>query len=213
MKKIILILLVCCVILPIFAEDVSVSFSEEIPYPAEWKNLTSDEVNLNLLNILTKISQQEGLQYISRMAGYKSKTLFEDSYCISDLEDKKSKIEDPVFNALVDTYQLFAYQKDNRFGGNTYIVNYVVTDDSVELKITNHSPMRFAGVSCVKSGCLTMTLKVTQGEDNLIIDCSAFVPDQKAKISFLFYTVDLESSFERRATALRNWFVEQLSVF
>ena len=214
MKKILVISLLLAVGFAVFAEDVSVSMTERVPYPESYKSLSSEEINLNVFNAVTKISTQKGLQYISRLAGYKPKTLFEDSYCISDPDEKKSRIPDPVFDELLSEFTLYAYQKDNRFGGNTYIVNYKLDEKSVELEIVNHTPMRFGGVSCVKEGCLTMTLKIEQDAVNeeFVITGTAFVPNQKAKISFLFYTVDLESSFNRRVEALKNWFVDQIGI-
>lgn len=213
MKKLAVIILFVCLAMSVFAEDVHVSLEEHIAYPESWSNMTNDEMKLNLLNILTRISTQKGLQYISRMAGYKPKTLFEDSYCITDLEKKKSETNDPKFDSLVDSYRLYAYQKDNRFGGNTYTIDYTVCDDAVSLKIVNHTAMRFAGVTCVKPECLTMTLSVKLSEGEFVINGDAFVPDQKAKINLLFYTVDLDSSFERRITAMKNWFIDQLKTF
>ena len=230
------------------SDGVYVSLSERVPYPEYFANLSREEKALSVLNALTAISTQKGLQYISRRAGYKPKTLFEDSYLISDLDDRKSRIEDPVFSELPSsglvkaasdvasatdvassaaviteadispfavgaepTFTLFAYQKDNRFGGNTYTVDYHI-GSSFGLVIRNHTPIRFAGVTCVESGALEMSLSVTLDDKSgeFVIDGSAFIPGQKPKISFIFYTVDLESSFSRRVTALKNWFVERM---
>ncbi len=214
MKKIISFAFILLTGFAVFAEDVSVSIEDRVPYPENYKNLTAEEINLKVFKVLTEISTQKGLQYISRMAGFKPKTLFEESYCISDLDDKKSKIDDPEITTLSDEYTLYAYQKDNRFGGNTYVVNYRTDEKSVELEIINHTPIRFAGVSCVKEEQLTMKLKVEQSAETneFIIIGSAFVPNQKPKVSFLFYTVDLENSFNRRVTALKNWFAAQIGV-
>lgn len=213
MKKVLCFLIVFLICFSLFAEDVSVSIEENVAYPQSWINLSTEERNLKLINILTKISSQKGVQYISRMAGYKPKTLLEDSYCISDLDKEKSGIDDPVFTQVPASYTLYAYQKDNRFGGNTFTVDYTVSDNGIKLTIVNHTAMKFSGITCVKPEKLTMTLEVIQNENDMTIKGHAFAPDQKAKINLLVYTVEIDSSFERRITALKNWFIDQLSVF
>ena len=213
MKKLICVLVLCLMGFALFAEDVSVSIEDKVAYPQSWTCLSKEERNLKLINILTNISSQKGVQYISRMAGYKPKTLFEDSYCISNLDKAKSRIDDPVFTQVPDSYTLYAYQKDNRFGGNTFTLDYTVTDDGIKLSIVNHTAMKFAGYTCVKPEKLTMTLEVIHNENDMTVKGYAFAPDQKAKINLLVYTVEIDSSFERRITALKNWFVDQFSVF
>ncbi len=213
MKKTICLLLLAIICFSLFAEDVSVSIEANVAYPQSWVALSTEERNLKLINILTGISTQKGVQYISRMAGYKPKTLLEESYCISNLEKPKSRIDDPVFTEVPEVFSLFAYQKDNRFGSNTFTVDYVISENSIKLSIVNHTAMKFAGYTCVKPEKLTMTLEVIQNEKDMTVKGYAFAPDQKAKINLLVYTVEIDSSFERRITALKNWFIDQLSVF
>ncbi len=213
MRKVFCLLIVCLICFSLFAEDVSVFIEGNVAYPQSWTGLSNEERNLKLINILTKISSQKGVQYISRMAGYKPKTLLEDSYCISNLDKQKSRIDDPVFTQVPYSFTLYAYQKDNRFGGNTFTLDYEISDNVIKLTIVNHTAMKFAGYTCVKPEKLTMTLEVIQNENDMTIKGYAFAPDQKAKINLLVYTVEIDSSFERRITALKNWFVDQLSVF
>ena len=180
------------------------------PYPENWKDMTDREKTLALLNIISAVSQQKGITYISRTAGYKPKTLIEDSYCISDPDNIKSRIEDPAFKELPASYIQYSYQKDNRFGGNTFVLDYNCTDSEIFLKITNHTKMKFGPVTCVEEGKLSMFIDAHLAREGVLVSCLATVYDRKPTIKVLFYTVDIEESFRRRITGLKDWFVEEL---
>ncbi len=180
------------------------------PYPENWKGMTEEEKMLALMNIITSVSRQKGITYISRTAGYKPKTLIEDSYCISDPDNSKSRIEDPVFTDLPSSFTQYSYQKDNRFGGNTFVLDYNCTDNEVFLKITNHTKMKFGPVTCVEEGKLSMYIDAHLAEEGVLVSCLATVYDRKPTIKVLFYTVNIEESFKRRITGLKDWFVEEL---
>lgn len=180
------------------------------PYPENWKDMTDGEKMLALMNIITAVSQQKGITYISRTAGYKPKTLIEDSYCISDPDNPKSRIEDPVFTELPASFTQYSYQKDNRFGGNTFVLDYNCSDSEIFLKITNRTKMKFGPVTCVEEGKLSMYIDAYPAKEGVLVSCLATVYDRKPTINVLFYTVDIEESFRRRITGLKDWFVEEL---
>lgn len=180
------------------------------PYPEGWKDKSDAEKTLAVLNIMTAVSRQKGITYISRTAGYKPKTLIEDSFCISDPDKAKSRIEDPVLSAIPAEYTIYSYQKDNRFGGNTFILDYNCTEEEIFLKITNHTDMKFGFVNCVAAGKLSMFIDAHLAEEGVLISCLATVYDREPTIKVLFYTVDIEESFRRRITGLKDWFVEEL---
>ena len=71
----------------------SVSITAFKTYNSSWNNLSENEKLLKIFNIVTAISTQKGIKYISRTSGNKEKVLMEDSYCISDLDKKKSPLQ------------------------------------------------------------------------------------------------------------------------
>lgn len=178
-----------------------------IAYPENWTKMSYEEKRLTLVNILTAISTQEGITYISRTAGYKPKTLFSESFLVSDPEDKKSVIEDPVYTEVPESISLYSYQKDNRFGGNFYSVDYTIEGEEVFLRINNITAMKFMGVKCVDENGLYLYMDVVLCDEGILICSMATVYDQKPTVSLVFYTVDLESSFTRRLNALKDWFI------
>ena len=194
------------------AEDNSftVAVSSFSPYPAGWAELDEKGKMLAVLNILTGISGQKGITYISRTAGYKEKTLIEDSYCILDLANPKTEMPDPVFSSLPGSVILYSYQKDNRFGGNTFVLDYRIQENEIFLRITNHTDMKFFGVTCVKKEKLSMYVDAFLTEEGVVISCLASVYDRKPTFTVLFYKIDVEDSFQRRITGMKDWFIKKL---
>ncbi len=180
------------------------------PYPAGWETMSDNQKAVALLNIMTAVSRQKGITYISRTAGYKPKTLIEESYCISDPGNTKSRIDDPSFSELPKSFVQYSYQKDNRFGGNTFVLDYNCTDEEIFLKITNYTDMKFGIVNCVPAGKLSMYIDAHLAKEGVLVSCLATVYDREPTIKVLFYTVDIEESFRRRITGLKDWFVEEL---
>jgi len=180
------------------------------PYPEGWKDMSDGEKAVAIFNIMTAVSRQKGITYISRTAGYKPKTLIEESFCISDPDNSKSRIDDPSFTEVPAEYTQFSYQKDNRFGGNTFILDYNCTEQEIFLKITNHTDMKYGFVNCVAAGKLSMFIDAHLAEEGVLVSCLATVYDRKPTVRVLFYTVDIEESFRRRITGLKDWFVDEL---
>ena len=189
----------------------SVCISSFIPFDEALKEMTDEQQMLKLFNIVTAMSGQKGITYISKTAGNKRKVLIEDSYCISDLDNKKSKINDPVFTYLPENYSLFTYQKDNRFSGNTFTVDYKTTSDEILMKINNHTPMKFMGITCVPKEQLSMYISVYRVDEGVVISCIAEIFDKKPTVNLLFYTVDLQDSFTRRILGIKDWFADSIS--
>ena len=179
-------------------------------YPQSWSNLSQEERMVKLLNMMTAVSKQEGAIYISRTAGNKPKVLLEKSYCISDLSKSGSRIDDPVFDSVPRSLTLYAYQKDNRFGGNTFTIEYTCTDCEILMKITNHTAMKFMGITCVPEGKLSMYIDAYCTEEGLVISGLATVYDRKPTVSLLVYTVDIAESFKRRIMGLKDKYVEKI---
>lgn len=181
-----------------------------IPYPEKWKGMDEKARQLELFNTMRKVSTQSGITYISHRAGDKEKTLFKKSYYISDPEDKKSRIPDPVMDSVPSDLISYVYQEDTSFGGNIYRHLYTNTEDELFLDVTNFTTMKFAGFTCVKPHQLSMCMSAYQTEEGIVLFSMATIKDREPNVQVLFINVDLPSSFLKRVTSLRNWFKAQL---
>ncbi|MCQ2398266.1 MAG: hypothetical protein MJ052_03075 [Sphaerochaetaceae bacterium] len=215
MKKILLVfMLFLCIAGSVFAEKIfTVEIKDSVPYTEAWNKMSLEEKRLNLFNILTSVSTQKGITYISRTAGYKPKTLFEDSYLIMNPDNKKSRIPDVKVAVVPESRILYAYQKDNRFKGNVYRLDYTSSENSVLLKTVNLTDMKFMGVVCVPKEKVEIFFEAVIEQEGFRLNAKAVIYDRDKEIKVPFYTVDLESSFTRRITALKDWFVDQVNNF
>ncbi|MBR2282458.1 MAG: hypothetical protein IJ863_07555 [Spirochaetales bacterium] len=177
-----------------------------IPYPESYSKMSEQERRVAVYNVIRSISTQKGITYISHMAGDKPTVLFEDSYLLSDPDKMDSRIPDPVASEVPSAFSCYAYQKDNRFGKNVYKVTYDIQESDFLMRITNHTKMKYMGVSCVDREGLNMYLEIIAADEGFILYTMAVVQDRKPQVKVLFITVDLPSAFMRRTTALKEWF-------
>ena len=189
----------------------SVASLSFIPYPEKYLSMTEEQRKVELYNILRSISTQKGLQYISHLAGDKPQVLFEDSYMISDPENKNSRIEDPVSDYVPESYDCYCMQKDNRFGKNVYSLKYTIKDGDFLMNINNYTAMKYMGFTCVEKGILNMYLEVIETDEGFVLYTMAVVRDQEPEVNILFISVDLTNSFMRRITALKGWFTARVN--
>lgn len=213
MKKYIVIILSLLTCFALFAGDVTCEITASLDYPQEMSELSLEEKQLVLMDILTNISTQKGITYISKTAGYEPRTLILNASVIENIRNYNSKIDDPVITELTDKLSLNIFQEDNRFGKNTFTADYELTDNGVKMTINNYSPMSYLGITCVKANALTMVLEASCNENAIDVSASATVKNQKAKIKLLVYTIDIEDSFTRRITALKEWLEGQLNSY
>lgn len=183
----------------------SVAALSFIPYPEKFQSMTEEERRVALYNIIRSVSTQKGIQYISHLEGDKPTTLFEDSYMLSNPDNTKSRIDDPVSTTVPESYSCYCYQKDNRFGKNVYSVKYTIRNTDFLMDINNYSKMKYMGFTCVDKGALNMYLEVIETEEGFVLYTMAIVKDREPEVKILFITVDLPSAFMRRITALKEW--------
>ena len=182
-----------------------------IPYPDKFKAMSDEEKRVAIYNIIRSVSTQKGIKYISHLAGEKPVVLFEDSYMISNPNNKKSRIDDPVSTEVPDSYSCYSFQKDNRFGNNIYSINYTIKDGDFLMDISNYTKMKYMGFSCVPENDLHMYLEVIEAEEGFVLYTVATVADRKPQVTILFITVDLPSAFMRRITAIKEWFTGRIN--
>lgn len=196
---------------PTGANGFAVASVSVVPYPDSWTKLNRNERLLALYNVLGRISTQKGITYISRRAGYKPKVLFDQSYYIGSPEDTKTALPDPVVSALPVSEKRWVYQNDTSFGGNTYEYSYTTDGDEIFLELTNCTPMKYHGVTCLKEKELSMYISVYLTEEGIILNSAAIVTGHKTHVKILFLDVDLSDSFKRRTEALHTWYKDQLN--
>ena len=182
-----------------------------IPYPASWKNMSADEKLLSLYNALGRVSAQKGITYISRRAGYKPKTLFTRSYYIADTEHTETALADPVASEVPASDRRYVFQEDTSFGENTYLHTYTDSASEIFVEITNCTPMKYHGVTCLKEREMEMCISAYPLEEGIFFSSSAIVTGQKQTVSVLFIKVDLADAFKRRTDALYEWFLNQIN--
>ena len=182
-----------------------------IPYPASWKSMSADEKLLSLYNALGRVSAQKGITYISRRAGYKPKTLFTRSYYIADTEHTETALADPVASEVPASDRRYVFQEDTSFGENTYLHTYTDSASEIFLEITNCTPMKYHGVTCLKEREMEMCILAYTLEEGIFFSSSAIVTGQKQTVSVLFIKVDLADAFKRRTDALYTWFINQIN--
>lgn len=181
-----------------------------VPYPASWKDLNREDRLLALYNILERISTQKGITYISRRAGYKPKVLFDKSYYIAAPDDTKTALPDPVSASLPASEKRWVYQSDTSFDANTYEYSYTTGSNEIFLEITNLTPMKYHGITCLKEKELSMYISVYPAEEGIIMNSAAVVTGHKTHVKILFLDVDLSDSFRRRTEALHTWYKDQV---
>lgn len=189
----------------------TVNLTALIPYPEAWKDLSQEELQVALLNEMRSVSTQEGITYISHSAGDKPKVLFDRSWYLSDPNDWKSKIEDPVVEELPESIVSYCYQKDSKFGGNIYTHTFKIDQDEIFLEVNNVTPLKFLGITCLKEGQLHMYLDTYLTDEGILLNAMATVADRDPQVKVLFFTVDLPSAFLRRVTALKDWLTDRLA--
>lgn len=187
--------------------------TETIPYPKSWSSLTEAQKQLRLLNMLSKISTQKGITYISRRSGYKPKMLFESSsYIDSPDVNKRNILKDPVYKELPKQLVQYAEQKDSTFGDNIYKHEVTCTDKETMVQITNCSTMKYHGITCINAEELALYLSVMQSPTGIILSSGVTVHNHPKNIKILFMSVDIADSFSRRIDALGDWYKQQLSL-
>ena len=182
-----------------------------IPYPASWKDMSADEKLLSLYNALGRVSAQKGITYISRRVGYKPKTLFTRSYYIADTEHTETALADPVASEVPSSDRRYVFQEDTSFGENTYLHTYTDSASEIFLEITNCTPMKYHGVTCLKEREMEMCISAYPLEEGIFFSSSAIVTGQKQTVTVLFIKVDLADAFKRRTDALYTWFINQIN--
>lgn len=188
----------------------SVGVLQFIEYPDEYKDLSEEEIMLDVYNRMLKVSTMKGIQYKSYSAGDKMKTLFSDAHLIAGPKSRKA-IPDTVATALIPFAQYFAFITDTKFGGNVYTADYTVLADEILVEVTNYDVIKFLGFKCVDAKDLHMYVDVKFMEDGISVSSFAVAYDTDVEVRALVTTVSLDGAFIRRMNSLKDWFIERMA--
>ncbi|MGD9927299.1 MAG: DUF6675 family protein [Sphaerochaeta sp.] len=188
------------------AKGISVASLALVPYPKNWANQSEEQRKLELYNLLHRVSTLQGLTY----GDEKKKVLFSESYTIKNPEDKKSKVEDPVAQALPSIDITYVCQEDSIFGKNIYQHTYQVSQDEVFVDITNLTTMKFLGISFVKPKDMSLYLSATKTQEGILLYASTTLATTEPKVSFLFWSFNLADESMNRIIAYQDWFRTQV---
>jgi len=188
------------------AKGISVASLALVPYPKNWETQSEEQQKLELYNLLHRVSTLQGLTY----GDEKKKVLFSESYTIKNPEDKKSKVEDPVAQALPSIDITYVCQEDSIFGKNIYQHTYQVSQDEVFVDITNLTTMKFLGISFVKPKDMALYLSATKTQEGILLYASTTLATTEPKVSFLFWSFNLADESMNRIIAYQDWFRTQV---
>lgn len=184
------------------AQGISVASLGLVPYPKLWASQSESQRQVELFNLLHNVSSLQGLQYGSS----KQKTLFRESYTLSDPENKRSRIKDKVVDALPSSDTSFVCQDDAIFGDNVYRHEYQISAKEIFVDITNLTTLKFLGISFVKPQDLSLCLSATQTEKGILLYTRTTLATTEPKVSFLFWNFNLAVESMRRMVAYQDWF-------
>lgn len=191
-------------------EGFSISSVSYMPYPYSFSSMTMEEKKLAVYNTMRRVSTQEGITYISHRRGEVPHVLIRDSWYLQTPRSR-GRLPDPVAEVLPETEESYVYQRDTSFGGNVYRHTYTNTDREIFLDIDNIETMRILSViPIVRPEQLTISMSAYFLDDGLLLYSIANIAERGTRVSFLGISVHLPSAFNRRITALQEWFAAQL---
>ena len=120
-------------------------------------------------------------------------------------------LADPVASEVPPSDRRYVFQEDTSFGENTYLHTYTDSASEIFVEITNCTPMKYHGVTCLKEREMEMCISVYPLEEGIFFSSAAIVTGQKQTVTVLFIKVDLADAFKRRTDALYEWFLNQIN--
>jgi len=192
-------------------DEFSVEAISLISYPEFLANASNEQITLQIINTLRAVSTQEGITYISYRRGNIPYPLFTKSFRV-DRVGSRQPLEDPILTHLPFKIEDIVYQKDTSFSGNYYKFTYAINDDFIYLTVENLTTMAVFGlIPAVPKNTLKITFFITPINEGIICYTQANIVGRKPELSILGFSVHLPSAFQRRITALQEWFAANIS--
>ncbi len=159
---------------------------------------------LDLYNILLSISTMKGIEYYSQ-SRKRMRTLFTDSYV---LQSKENKVRIPDFTVTnpLEGITFYADQIDKTFGENIYKTEYKSDGETIWIRMSNETPMKYKFIRMVNPGDTSINVKVRKVDEGLLFYGVTGVHT----FSFLGLERAKKESFYNRIKALYGWFTNSL---
>ena len=161
---------------------------------------------LSIYNTLLSIKTMKGIEYYSQ-SRKKMRTLFTESYGISNLDDQEP-LADPVVETIPSVLNRLLLQTDKTFGENLYETIYRSDKDVIWINMTNKTKMKYKFIPMLKPEKMSVNLFVLQIEDGLLF----YGITAAETFSFLGLERAKKESFYNRMKAMYNWFSDQIAV-
>jgi len=169
------------------------------------KGLTGKEdFRLAVYNTLHKIDKMKGLMYWSE-TDQRMQVLFKESYMIAD-PDSRTPLPNPVSREIPDQDLRYVYQKDSRFGENTYRAEFGHYDGIFRITMLNLTKIYYGFIPLVQKEKMRLDMVILFGEDHLIF-YSCIGADA---LTLFGFEKRILPSFSNRSKALFSWFQENL---
>jgi len=168
--------------------------------------MPKNERNIKLYNILRSVSTLQGLEYYSA-SRKKMRTLFEESWAVSDPSDSKTKISDPVVNAIPAMDTIYIYQKDKTFGKNFSRMEFRAGKKTFSSTIINITPMRYKGfIKVMDKENLQINFIIIPTAEGLLVYGAMGAETLNIKA----FLDKAEDSFKNRVIALSSWYEKRM---
>ena len=175
--------------------------------PSAYHDVSINERQLILYNILRSISTLQGLTYYSASRD-EIRLLFEESWAIASPKKFRKALPDPIVDDIIPLDTILIHQKDKSFGNNQSEVTYRAVGRDMSIAIENLTPMRYKGlIRIVNPGNMQIRIIVVPVQEGLLIYGAMAAKTLNVK-SFLKRA---ESSFTNRTIALTRWYLNRIN--
>lgn len=161
---------------------------------------------LSIYNTLLSIKTMKGIEYYSQ-SREKMRTLFTESYGISNLDDQEP-LADPVVETIPSFFNRFLLQTDKTFGENLYKSIYRYDKDVIWVNMTNKTKMKYMFIPMLKPEKMSINLFILQIEEGLLF----YGITAAETISFFGLEKAKKESFYNRMKAMFIWFSDQIGM-
>ena len=181
-------------------------FFPDSSLPPAFSSMPKEERNIKLYNILRSVSTLQGLEYYSA-SRKKMRTLFEESWAVSDPSDSKTKIPDPVVNTIPAMGTIYIYQKDKTFGKNFSRMEFRAGEKTFSSTIINITPMRYKGfIKVIDKENLQINFIIIPTTEGLLVYGAMGAETLNIKA----FLDKAENSFKNRVIALSSWYEKRM---
>ena len=149
--------------------------------------------------VIRSISKMKGMEYYSN-GDKKWETLYHESHCIDNLEDRNPVPDDTEGSA--DGKHFYCLQKDNSFGNCIYDVDCFQRDNEISVCFTNADNIKYGPILAVKPENLKINIVVIEQDSYYLV----YMIVQAKYPNLAFLENRLNRSFNARVDAIYKWF-------